>query len=109
MSKISVNLQDTFLNQVRKESSEVRVILLDGSQFQGVVKGFDNFTIVMINRGEQRMIYKHAIAQMIIRRAPRRESGEPSANGGHAPKKQEAFNSIDLSSVKVEEAPTPTK
>jgi host factor-I protein len=61
MSK-SINIQDTFLNQVRKESIPVTVYLTNGFQIRGIIRAFDNFTIVIDSEGKQQMVYKHAIS-----------------------------------------------
>lgn len=58
----SINIQDTFLNQLRKESIPVTVFLTNGFQIRGVIKAFDNFTIVIDSDGRQQMVYKHAIS-----------------------------------------------
>lgn len=58
----SINIQDTFLNQLRKESIPVTVYLTNGFQIRGLVRAFDNFTIVIDSEGRQQMIYKHAIS-----------------------------------------------
>ncbi len=68
MSK-SVNLQDYFLNQVRKESISVVIYLVNGFQTKGFVKGFDNFTVVLDSEGKQNLIYKHAISTIMPARA----------------------------------------
>nr|NNM90084.1 RNA chaperone Hfq [Bacilli bacterium] len=57
-----INIQDSFLNQIRKESIPVTVYLMNGFQIRGVVKGFDNFTIVIESEGKQQLIYKHAVS-----------------------------------------------
>lgn len=62
MSKAVVNLQDAFLNQIRKENILVTVYLVNGYQLKGYIKGFDNFTVVLENEGRQQMVYKHAIS-----------------------------------------------
>ncbi len=62
MSKQQINLQDSFLNQVRKDSVSVTVYLINGFQLKGVVKGFDNFTVILEADGKQQLIYKHAIS-----------------------------------------------
>ena len=58
----AINLQDTFLNQVRKENIGVTIHLVNGFQIKGTVKGFDNFTVVLDVLGKQQMVYKHAIS-----------------------------------------------
>lgn len=60
--KQAINIQDTFLNQVRKENIPVTVFLLNGFQLRGFVKAFDNFTIVIDSEGKQQLVYKHAIS-----------------------------------------------
>ena len=65
----SVNLQDYFLNQVRKEGMAVVIYLEKGFQTKGLVKGFDNFTVVLDSDGKQNLIYKHAISTIMPSRA----------------------------------------
>ncbi|QZY56907.1 RNA chaperone Hfq [Crassaminicella profunda] len=60
--KNAINLQDIFLNQVRKEHIPITVYLVNGFQIKGTVKGFDSYTIVLDSDGKQHMIYKHAIS-----------------------------------------------
>lgn len=64
MSK-PINLQDLFLNQVRKEKTTVVIYLTNGFQLKGYVKGFDNFIVILETEGKQQMIYKHAISTVI--------------------------------------------
>ncbi|MDN4617799.1 RNA chaperone Hfq [Paenibacillus sp. PsM32] len=58
----SINIQDTFLNQLRKENIPVTVYLVNGFQIRGTIKAFDNFTIMVDSDGRQQMIYKHAVS-----------------------------------------------
>ncbi|MCA1062492.1 RNA chaperone Hfq (plasmid) [Cytobacillus spongiae] len=60
--KQSINIQDQFLNQLRKEGSLVTVFLLNGFQIRGQVKGFDNFTVLFETEGKQQLVFKHAIS-----------------------------------------------
>ncbi|WP_068775587.1 RNA chaperone Hfq [Paenibacillus sp. FJAT-26967] len=60
--KQSINIQDNFLNQLRKESIPVTVYLTNGFQIRGLIRGFDNFTIIIDSDGRQQMVYKHAIS-----------------------------------------------
>ncbi|MFZ5943588.1 MAG: RNA chaperone Hfq [Bacillota bacterium] len=62
MTKQQINLQDAFLNQVRKENVPVTIFLVNGFQLKGSVKGFDNFTVILEVEGKQQMVYKHAIS-----------------------------------------------
>lgn len=62
MNKTQINLQDSFLNQVRKENVPVTIYLVNGFQLKGHVRGFDNFTVILEQEGKQQMVYKHAIS-----------------------------------------------
>lgn len=57
-----MNLQDSFLNHVRKENLGVIIYLMNGFQIRGLVRGFDNFTVIIENEGKQQLVYKHAIS-----------------------------------------------
>lgn len=63
--KSQINLQDVFLNQVRKEKTTITVFLLSGFQIKGIVTGFDNYVVVIDSEGKQELIYKHAISTII--------------------------------------------
>lgn len=65
MTKNSFNLQDFFLNQVRKDNTGVTIFLINGFQIKGFVRGFDSFTVVMDVDGKQQMVYKHAISTIM--------------------------------------------
>ncbi|WP_400163460.1 RNA chaperone Hfq [Brevibacillus sp. TJ4] len=60
--KQSINIQDTFLNHLRKENIAVTIYLVNGFQLRGFIKAFDNFTIVIDSEGKQQLVYKHAIS-----------------------------------------------
>lgn len=62
VSRGTIFLQDAFLNQLRKERIPVTIHLMNGFQLRGLIKGFDNFIILLENEGKQMMIYKHAIS-----------------------------------------------
>ncbi|MDD9267785.1 RNA chaperone Hfq [Paenibacillus sp. GCM10023248] len=65
----SINIQDNFLNQLRKESIPVTVYLTNGFQIRGLIRAFDNFTIIIDSEGRQQMVYKHAISTFTPQRA----------------------------------------
>lgn len=58
----SLNLQDVFLNQCRKDRIMVTIFLTNGFQFKGMVKGFDNYVVILDCDGKQQLVYKHAIS-----------------------------------------------
>ncbi|MCD6443266.1 MAG: RNA chaperone Hfq [Thermotogae bacterium] len=59
------NLQDRFLNQLRIGKVEVKIYLINGYQTKGVIKSFDNYTVLLEDGKSQSLIYKHAISTII--------------------------------------------
>ena len=66
------------MNQVRKESVPVTLYLVNGFQIRGLVKGFDNFTVIIDADGKPELVYKHAISTIIPARPLREFSREPT-------------------------------
>ena len=56
------NVQDVFLNYVRREKLRVTVRLMDGTELEGRIKNFDRFALVLDQNGTDQMLFKHAIA-----------------------------------------------
>mgnify|MGYP000899934482 CR=1 FL=1 len=71
-----VNLQDTFLNQARKENMLTTVFLVNGYQIKGIVRSFDNYTILLDVEGKQQLMVKHAVSTIIPFRNINLQSGE---------------------------------
>lgn len=80
LNKPSINLQDTFLNQMRKENVPVTVFLVNGYQLKGILRGFDNFTLVLEAEGKQQLVYKHAISTVAPFRPVQLTALEPKTN-----------------------------
>ena len=59
------SLQDSFLNQLRRDRALVTVFLVNGFQLHGVIRAYDGFTVVLDSEGRQQLIYKHAISTVI--------------------------------------------
>jgi host factor-I protein len=71
MSKSQINLQDSFLNQLRKENIPVILYLTSGVQLRGHVKGFDAFTVILEGQGKPpQLVYKHSIVSVAPMRHP---------------------------------------
>jgi len=69
----SINLQDMFLNQVRKEGISVTIYLMGGVQLRGSVRGFDAFTVLLDAPGKPtQLVYKHGITSIV----PAKQFGE---------------------------------
>ena len=65
MSADKQNLQDTFLNHVRKTKTSVTVFLINGVKLQGVITWFDSFCVLLRREGQSQLIYKHAISTIM--------------------------------------------
>lgn len=59
------NLQDAFLNHIRKEKAPVTVFLVNGIKLQGSVVSFDNFSIQLRRDGHTQLVYKHAVSTIM--------------------------------------------
>ncbi|MBI5485570.1 MAG: RNA chaperone Hfq [Deltaproteobacteria bacterium] len=61
MAKAPFNIQDQYLNQARKERVRVTVVMMSGDKLEGLIKSFDNFSLLLDSSGDI-LIYKHAIS-----------------------------------------------
>ena len=59
------NLQDTFLNHVRKNKTPLTIFLINGVKLQGIVSWFDNFCVLLRRDGHSQLVYKHAISTIM--------------------------------------------
>ncbi|MEM9147046.1 MAG: RNA chaperone Hfq [Pseudomonadota bacterium] len=59
------NLQDAFLNHIRKGKIPVTVFLVNGVKLQGVITSFDNFCILLRRDGQSQLVYKHAVSTIM--------------------------------------------
>ncbi len=59
------NLQDTFLNSVRRAKTPLTIFLVNGVKLQGVVTWFDNFCVLLRRDGQSQLVYKHAISTIM--------------------------------------------
>lgn len=62
MNRGPENLQDAFLNQLRRERTTVTIHLVNGFRIMGRIKGFDRFALLIENSGQEQMVFKHAIS-----------------------------------------------
>ncbi len=65
MSDKKQNLQDTFLNSVRKSKMPLTIFLVNGVKLQGVVTWFDSFCVLLRRDGQVQLVYKHAISTIL--------------------------------------------
>lgn len=74
------NLQDTFLNSVRRTKTPLTIFLVNGVKLQGVVSWFDNFCVLLRRDGQSQLVYKHAISTIMP--AQPVQLWEPEADDG---------------------------
>ena len=65
MAERSQNLQDLFLNSVRKTKNPLTIFLINGVKLTGVVTSFDNFCVLLRRDGHSQLVYKHAISTIM--------------------------------------------
>ena len=61
----SQNVQDVFLNNVRKNKTAVTVYLISGVKLQGIITWFDNFSVLLRRDAQSQLVYKHAISTVM--------------------------------------------
>ena len=65
MAEKANNLQDVFLNTVRKTKTPVTMFLVNGVKLQGIITWFDNFSVLLRRDGHSQLVYKHAISTVM--------------------------------------------
>jgi host factor-I protein len=65
MSEKAQNVQDVFLNHLRKTKTPVTIFLVNGVKLQGIVTWFDNFSVLLRRDGHSQLVYKHAISTIM--------------------------------------------
>ena len=65
MANDKQNLQDSFLNQLRKSKISVTIFLINGVKLQGIITWFDNFCLLLRRDGQSQLVYKHAISTIM--------------------------------------------
>ena len=76
MTEKKQNLQDVFLNHVRRERVPVTIFLVNGVKLQGVVTWFDNFCVLLKRDAQSQLVYKHAISTVMPAQAINLWDGE---------------------------------
>ena len=81
-SKPAQNIQDTFLNTVRKDKSPITIYLVSGVKLTGKIRSFDKYSVLLENNSQEQLIFKHAISTVV--------SGRQSAHEVRSDSKQHA-------------------
>jgi len=67
-SKPAQNIQDTFLNTVRKDKSPITIYLVSGVKLTGKIRSFDKYSVLLENNAQEQLIFKHAISTVVSTR-----------------------------------------
>jgi host factor-I protein len=70
MDKPAQNIQDSFLNNARKDKGVVTIYLLSGVKLSGRIRSFDKYSLVMETNNQEQLIFKHAISTVVTTRSP---------------------------------------
>ena len=86
-SKPAQNIQDTFLNTVRKDKSPITIYLVSGVKLTGKIRSFDKYSVLLENNAQEQLIFKHAISTVVSGRSA------PHAEGRIEPKQESRVQS----------------
>ena len=78
-SKPAQNIQDTFLNTVRKDKTPITIYLVSGVKLTGKIRSFDKYSVLLENNSQEQLIFKHAISTVVSNRAVMHTEHRPVA------------------------------
>ena len=78
-SKPAQNIQDTFLNTVRKDKSPITIYLVSGVKLTGKIRSFDKYSVLLENNAQEQLIFKHAISTVVSGRVGPHAEGRAEA------------------------------
>jgi len=81
-SKPAQNIQDTFLNTVRKDKSPITIYLVSGVKLTGKIRSFDKYSVLLENNSQEQLIFKHAISTVAMGRVSHGHADRPTAISG---------------------------
>jgi len=83
-NKPAQNIQDTFLNTVRKDKTPITIYLVSGVKLTGKIRSFDKYSVLLENNSQEQLIFKHAISTVVVSRPVHASSVAQAAGGGLA-------------------------
>jgi host factor-I protein len=83
-SKPAQNIQDTFLNTVRKDKTPITIYLVSGVKLTGKIRSFDKYSVLLENNSQEQLIFKHAISTVVSNRAVLHSEHRPAGVGAAA-------------------------
>lgn len=87
-NKPAQNIQDTFLNTVRKDKTPITIYLVSGVKLTGKIRSFDKYSVLLENNSQEQLIFKHAISTVVSNRNVMHSDHRPtvvSSNAGPTP------------------------
>ena len=78
-SKPAQNIQDTFLNTVRKDKSPITIYLVSGVKLTGKIRSFDKYSVLLENNAQEQLIFKHAISTVVSGRVASHMESRPES------------------------------
>ena len=82
MDKPAQNIQDSFLNNARKDKVVITIYLLSGVKLSGRIKSFDKYSLILETNNQEQLIFKHAISTVVVTRAGHAAAGAGTAAHG---------------------------
>ena len=84
-SKPAQNIQDTFLNTVRKDKTPITIYLVSGVKLTGKIRSFDKYSVLLENNSQEQLIFKHAISTVVSNRAVLHTEHRTGTHAAHPP------------------------
>jgi host factor-I protein len=84
-NKPAQNIQDTFLNTVRKDKTPITIYLVSGVKLTGKIRSFDKYSVLLENNSQEQLIFKHAISTVVSNRSVMHSEHRPTLVGAAAP------------------------
>ena len=78
-NKPAQNIQDTFLNTVRKDKTPITIYLVSGVKLTGKIRSFDKYSVLLENNSQEQLIFKHAISTVVSNRSIMHTEHRPTA------------------------------
>lgn len=99
-SKPAQNIQDTFLNTVRKDKSPITIYLVSGVKLTGKIRSFDKYSVLLENNSQEQLIFKHAISTVVSGRVASHldSRSDMRSSSGHASSAPNASTASSASS-----------
>jgi len=80
-NKPAQNIQDTFLNTVRKDKTPITIYLVSGVKLTGKIRSFDKYSVLLENNSQEQLIFKHAISTVVSNRSVMHSEHRPALTG----------------------------